>query len=284
VQETAFEEFCRSGTLVSDTKDDPGRAIHLIPFFPGEATVAWPIGLSALVLILIWFRDASTQLDWRKFALLAVALFTVTFAANYVRILASTYEDGRRAYSYASDIDKRSAFYQLFALFGLQCVILAGIWTFWLTHPALSEAGTTNDVLEVQDTIELSVEFGIWQRVSVLLACGFLPGAFCFWRIVYRMHDARYVFPAALYQCVYAMTWYIVSKPLASRWTQWHELRLTAIAELGSEMLSTGDDKKLKVLIEALEKLQPIPRNTAVVATLATAAALLAPFYEVFAR
>jgi hypothetical protein len=304
--------FCRTGEALPDKKDEAGAAIYLIPFFPGEATMAWPLGLSALALLLIWFWPSGFREGWRacRVFLMGLGLFVflwlANFGSNYLRNFVTGYGDGRRAYGYASsDIGPDSAWVQLLLLFGLQSALLAAVWTISLADKVFDSSVSTDkdpthsvvtEALSGEHAVRLSEAFARWQRISVLLVCGFVPGAFCFWRLVYKMHDTRYLLPAAIYHFVYAATWFIVSRPLAHLWKNWHRVRLLAVAKVGQEACAgqeraddsaqaSGQSKvQLEPLIAALDELQPIAHNSAVLAVLGALVALLAPFYEVFAR
>jgi hypothetical protein len=262
-----------------------GPAIMITPFFPGEATLAWPFAFMALLALCFTYPYPRRQ-DRRFFVWCSLGLGAFMVGANAVRQYPTTYADGRRLFGFASfDLGPWSCGYQLF-MFALDAMLIAWVWT------CAREEGRERHEVELHEMPVqvalcparaqlLSDGFVRWQRRTFLLVCAFVPGAFVYWRIVSKFGDTRYLIAAGCYHIQYVLTWYFVSLPLFEQWHRWHEWRARAVAQLGREAaLSKVEAQSAEFVLQALKELQITPRHAAVQAVVVTVASLLAPFFH----
>jgi hypothetical protein len=246
----------------------------------------WPVIFTCLgwvaFLIPPEIRLSSTRI--REIVLITLAISLVyrwpTLARNF-----AFRTEGRLFYGIANWDTDPAGFVAQELLSLTVSLLLAVIWSKWitlfserLTEIPKSIEAPVSAALDWSSLADLSRSFIHWQISSVVVACGFIPYLYFFWDAVLRGHDQRYLIGAITVQVLWAVTWGIISLPLAATFYSWQSIRSAAICAIGRSAFE--DDEKAKSALEAIKSLEPINPWNLAVTSVAFFVSFVGPFIQ----
>jgi hypothetical protein len=260
--------------------------ITVASFYFSSTMLLWPVIFTCLgwvaFLIPPEIRLSSTRI--REIVLITLAISLVyrwpTLARNF-----AFRTEGRLFYGIANWDTDPAGFVAQELLSLTVSLLLAVIWSKWitlfserLTEIPKSIEAPVSAALDWSSLADLSRSFIHWQISSVVVACGFIPYLYFFWDAVLRGHDQRYLIGAITVQVLWAVTWGIISLPLAATFYSWQSIRSAAICAIGRSAFE--DDEKAKSALEAIKSLEPINPWNLAVTSVAFFVSFVGPFIQ----
>lgn len=258
------------------------RQSSTFPFFLSPIMLLWTgvyTSFGCLVFILSpAVNDADRKYSYRQTLTVVAAPFMLYECPVWFRNFVLSNE-GRRVYSFANrDIAILPFVMQEFnSIFAF--LLLAAFWKQWLNYlvacrrMVAMETGT----LSIESAERLTSMFVHWQAASAILALGFICFTSGFWDLIVLRNDQRYILPALVIHCVWAISWLLISLPLAVTWHAWRRARQHALTTLFG---SVDNDSEVK--LKLLQEITPIPPWNAVASGIAAVFSFVFPIFKPF--
>jgi hypothetical protein len=186
---------------------------------------------------------------------------------------------GRTVFSYVHfDVGVTTFFLQELRILGM-CILVCIIWRYWCSSPngvGVNSSSSSSNIEKLTDlSLDVSHQFRVWQRNSILLAVAFLPWTWFYWRSMGALADTRYIYSAVVLHLLWLGTWIIITTHLWNLAIVWKREKLFSLAKLLES--DSKDSNNESVYIQGLDPLQKFQVGFAIITSLIS---FFSPFIE----
>lgn len=231
-----------------------------------------PIFIGCFVIVWIW-------LDWRKFDIRIrdVILQKQNILTSYIFHVAATGNIGLSSIS-------RTLTAIIFNRHSLLRKLSVGndeSNASWLKANAkrLSTFEHTAEMNRSLSIADLSYRFRDWQIRSIILGIGYLSLLYIYYDFIVLHNDKRYIISAIAAQCLWGLTWMIISMPLLRSLRFWGFIRTHTTLSVS---MYEKNFSQLKNVISFFNELQPVSDLKIFVAAFVALVAFVAPIIKIF--
>jgi hypothetical protein len=279
-------DFASDGHLLKDTlrgSDPPQSPVVLVPLISAPTLLYDPVAIACLGWLVLLARPNGFRMrsrvnhPWAVVPLMSLGLLAVKDWPQFMRnFLLNAVGRDRTIVAYPNwDVGPFSFLYQEFAAF-LFTFLLAILWCQWAERlddvRAKKRTGRPEDqVFDPKRIEELTYAYIHWQVASLLLSIPFFLTTWFYWPLILRDRDFRYIPSAITMHLLWAVSWALISLPLAFDWHHWSVMRSAAIAKLRKTSREAHQ-------LDALKELQPVSLVNLVGTGIGAVAGFVLPF------
>jgi hypothetical protein len=253
--------------------------VRVSGFADNYTTMVWWFNYFGLGILVFFLAPNKTKDKWNKNWGFVTMLVYLTFAwTNWYRTTPLG-QYGRTVFSYVHfDVGVTTFFLQELRILGM-CILVCIIWRYWCSSPngvGVNSSSSSSNIEKLTDlSLDVSHQFRVWQRNSILLAVAFLPWTWFYWRSMGALADTRYIYSAVVLHLLWLGTWIIITTHLWNLAIVWKREKLFSLAKLLES--DSKDSNNESVYIQGLDPLQKFQVGFAIITSLIS---FFSPFIE----